>query len=103
MSRALEQTGIDLVAESADQVEARLAADATCRAVAAALASPSPGSRGVVLLVAWAELTYGQVAEAPGTPDGVRPRMNGALDYKSQVTRLSTRTSARNRRLRLRD
>jgi RNA polymerase sigma factor (sigma-70 family) len=80
MLRALERTGIDPVAESAaDHVEARLAADATSRAVAAALASLSPGQRDVVLLVTWAELTYDQVAEALGIPEGtVRSRMNRA-------------------------
>jgi RNA polymerase sigma factor (sigma-70 family) len=80
MLRALERTGIDPVAESAaDHVETRLAADATSRAVAAALASLSPGQRDAVLLVTWAELTYDQVAEALGIPEGtVRSRMNRA-------------------------
>jgi len=78
--RALARTGIDPVAESfTDRADARLAADATSRAVAAAIASLDPGQRDVVLLIAWAELTYDQVAEALGVPDGtVRSRMSRA-------------------------
>jgi RNA polymerase sigma factor (sigma-70 family) len=78
--RALQRTGTDPVAESfADRVDARLSADATSRAVAAAIAALNPGQRDVVLLVAWAELTYDQVAEALGVPEGtVRSRMNRA-------------------------
>jgi RNA polymerase sigma factor (sigma-70 family) len=78
--RALERTGIDPVAASAaDHVEAALVADATSRAVAAAIASLNPEQRDVVLLVTWAELTYDQVAHALGVPEGtVRSRMNRA-------------------------
>jgi len=78
--RALARTGIDPAAKSAaDHVEARLAADATSRSVAAAIASLPAEQRDVVLLVTWAELTYDQVAEALGIPEGtVRSRMNRA-------------------------
>lgn len=78
--RALERTGVDPVAESfTDQTDARLAADDASRAVAAAIASLSNEQRDVVLLVTWAELTYDQVAEALGVPEGtVRSRMNRA-------------------------
>ncbi len=78
--KALERTGVDPVAESAaDLAEARLAAGETSRAVAGALAQLNPGQRDVVLLVTWAELTYDQVAEALGVPEGtVRSRMNRA-------------------------
>lgn len=77
---ALERSGVDPVAESAgDLAEARLTADATSRSVAAAIASLNPRQRDVVLLVTWAELTYDQVAEALGVPEGtVRSRMNRA-------------------------
>jgi RNA polymerase sigma factor (sigma-70 family) len=76
--RALQRTGLDPVAESfADQVDDRVSADAASRAIAAAIAGLSPGQRDVVLLVAWAGLTYDQVAEALGVPEGtVRSRMN---------------------------
>ena len=78
--RALERTGTDPVAESfTDQADSRLAADAASRAVAAAIASLDPGQRDVLLLVTWADLTYDQVAEALGVPEGtVRSRMNRA-------------------------
>ncbi len=78
--RALERTGVDPVTESAaDLAEARLAAIQTSRAVAGALAGLNPAQRDVVLLVTWAELTYDQVAEALGVPEGtVRSRMNRA-------------------------
>jgi RNA polymerase sigma factor (sigma-70 family) len=80
MLRALQRTGTDPVAECfADRVDDRLSADAASRAVAAAIASLHPGQRDVVLLVAWAELTYDQIAEALGIPEGtVRSRMNRA-------------------------
>ena len=78
--RALERTGTDPVAESfTDRVDARLAADGASRAVAAAIASLDPGQRDVLLLITWADLTYDQVAEALGVPEGtVRSRMNRA-------------------------
>jgi RNA polymerase sigma factor (sigma-70 family) len=66
----LERTGVDPVAESfTDRSEARVAAGAASRSVAAALASLDPGQRDVVLLIAWAELTYDQAAEALGVPE----------------------------------
>jgi RNA polymerase sigma factor (sigma-70 family) len=78
--RALERTGTDPVAESfTDQADSRLAADAASRAVAAAIASLDPGQRDVLLLITWAGLTYDQVAEALGVPEGtVRSRMSRA-------------------------
>ena len=78
--RALQRTGVDPVAESfADRVDDRVSADAASRAIAAAIAGLSPGQRDVVLLLTWAGLTYDQVAEALGVPEGtVRSRMNRA-------------------------
>jgi RNA polymerase sigma factor (sigma-70 family) len=77
--RALERTGIDPVDSAADLAEARLTADAAARAVAAAVAALSSHQREVVLLITWAGLTYDQVAEALGIPEGtVRSRMNRA-------------------------
>jgi RNA polymerase sigma factor (sigma-70 family) len=80
MLRALARTGADPVAEPfTDQLDARLSAGATSRAVAAAIASLDPGQRDVVLLITWAELTYDQAAEALGVAAGtVRSRMNRA-------------------------
>jgi RNA polymerase sigma factor (sigma-70 family) len=78
--RALARSGVDPLAESAAvRAEARLAADEASRSVSAALAALSPEQRDVVLLITWAELTYDQVAEALGIPEGtVRSRMSRA-------------------------
>lgn len=55
--RALERTGTDPVAGSfTDRADARLAADAASRAVAAAIAALDPGQRDALLLVTWADL-----------------------------------------------
>jgi RNA polymerase sigma factor (sigma-70 family) len=78
--RALARTGVDPAAESfTDQADARLAAGAASRAVAAAIAELDPDQRDVLLLITWAELTYDQAAEALSIPEGtVRSRMNRA-------------------------
>jgi RNA polymerase sigma factor (sigma-70 family) len=47
--------------------------------IAVLLAELSPGERDVLLLIAWAELEYAEVAEALGIPVGtVRSRLNRA-------------------------
>jgi RNA polymerase sigma factor (sigma-70 family) len=78
--RALARTGVDPVAESfTDRADARLAAGAASRAVAAAVAELDADQRDVLLLTTWAGLTYDQAAEALGIPEGtVRSRMNRA-------------------------
>ncbi|WP_230885212.1 sigma-70 family RNA polymerase sigma factor [Planomonospora sp. ID82291] len=78
--RALARTGVDEVAESyADRVDAQVSASAVQKDLAGALAGLSAGDREVLLLVAWADLTYGEVAEAVGIPVGtVRSRLNRA-------------------------
>jgi RNA polymerase sigma factor (sigma-70 family) len=78
--RALARTGVDPAAESfTDRADARLAAGAASRAVAAAIADLDPGQRDVLLLITWAGLTYDQAAEALAIPEGTaRSRMNRA-------------------------
>jgi RNA polymerase sigma factor (sigma-70 family) len=78
--RALARTGVDPAGEAfTDRADARLAAGATSRAVAAAVAELDADQRDVLLLITWAELTYDQAAEALGIPEGtVRSRMNRA-------------------------
>jgi RNA polymerase sigma-70 factor (ECF subfamily) len=78
--RALARTGADPVAESyADRVDARVSAAAAQRDLARALASLAAGDREVLLLIAWAELAYDEVATALGIPVGtVRSRMHRA-------------------------
>ncbi|MEU6013146.1 RNA polymerase sigma factor [Streptomyces sp. NPDC047515] len=75
--RALARTGQDPVAASwSDRCDDRISAQGP---LAGALASLSPGDRHVLLLVAWADLGYQEVAEALGVPLGtVRSRLNRA-------------------------
>jgi RNA polymerase sigma factor (sigma-70 family) len=78
--RALARTGTDPVAESwTDSADERVAAQAAHRPLARALASLSARDRHVLLLVAWADLTYQEVADALDIPVGtVRSRLNRA-------------------------
>ncbi|MDW5598694.1 RNA polymerase sigma factor [Conexibacter stalactiti] len=62
-----------------DEVEARLDAAASGRALATALASLGPGERDALLLHAWTDLSYEQIAEALEIPVGtVRSRLHRA-------------------------
>ncbi|MEU1386300.1 MULTISPECIES: RNA polymerase sigma factor [unclassified Nonomuraea] len=78
--RALARTGLDAVAESyADRVAARVSAGAAHRGLAAALATLSPQDREVLLMIAWADLSYEEVARALDVPVGtVRSRLHRA-------------------------
>lgn len=78
--RALARTGVDEVAESyADRVDAEVTASAARRELASALATLSGGDRDVLLLIAWADLSYDEVAHALGIPVGtVRSRLHRA-------------------------
>ncbi|MEV0145585.1 MULTISPECIES: RNA polymerase sigma factor [unclassified Nonomuraea] len=78
--RALARSGVDEVAESyADRVEARVAASAAQRELAGALAALPAAEREVLLLVAWADLSYDEAAAALGIPVGtVRSRLHRA-------------------------
>ncbi|NUR92362.1 MAG: RNA polymerase sigma factor [Nonomuraea sp.] len=78
--RALARTGTDEVAESyADRVAERVTASAAHRDLARALAVLSRQDREVLLMVAWADLTYDEVATALGIPIGtVRSRLHRA-------------------------
>lgn len=79
MLRALARTGVDPVVDSMDGVDARVSAAALSRELAGALAGLPAGDRDVLLLVAWADLSYQQVAEALSIPVGtVRSRLNRA-------------------------
>jgi RNA polymerase sigma factor (sigma-70 family) len=79
MHRAFARTGVGPAESYTDGVEARVAASGLQRTLAAALADLSTGDREVLLLVAWADLTYEQVAEALDIPVGtVRSRLHRA-------------------------
>lgn len=78
--RAYARTGADPVAEPwIERAESRVAAEAVRAPLAGALAGLSAGDRHVLLLVAWADLSYQEVAEALDIPLGtVRSRLNRA-------------------------
>ncbi|MFD1931096.1 MULTISPECIES: RNA polymerase sigma factor [Nonomuraea] len=78
--RALSRTGMDPLPEPmADTVIGRVAAQEEDRRIAGALAGLSQGDRDVLLLVAWEDLAYEEVAQALGVPIGtVRSRLHRA-------------------------
>jgi RNA polymerase sigma-70 factor (ECF subfamily) len=78
--KLLARTGHDPVADSwTDSADDRLAAEAAARPLAGALAHLSTGDRHVLLLFAWADLGYQEIAEALDIPVGtVRSRLNRA-------------------------
>lgn len=78
--RALARTGADPVSDGhADRIDSQVAAAALHQALAAALAGLAAGDREVLLLVAWADLSYDEVAQALAIPVGtVRSRLNRA-------------------------
>ncbi|WP_336208340.1 RNA polymerase sigma factor [Nonomuraea sp. LPB2021202275-12-8] len=77
---ALARTGVDDVVESyADRVAARVSASAAHRELARALAALSQDERDVLLMIAWADLGYDEVALALDIPVGtVRSRLHRA-------------------------
>ncbi|MFC4534235.1 RNA polymerase sigma factor [Sphaerisporangium dianthi] len=78
--RALTRTPVDAVVEGhAEQVAGEVTARASRSVLAPALASLSQGDRDVLLLIAWGDLSYEEVAQALGIPIGtVRSRLNRA-------------------------
>ena len=80
MLRAFARTGADPVAGGhADRVDSRVAAAAVQRDLAAALAALPAADRDVLLLIAWADLSYEETAAALRIPVGtVRSRLNRA-------------------------
>jgi RNA polymerase sigma-70 factor, ECF subfamily len=77
--RAYERTGVDPVLDAFDGLEARVDAVAMGRELAAALARLSAEEREALLLYAWADLSYPEIAEALGLPVGtVRSRLHRA-------------------------
>ncbi|WP_393088145.1 RNA polymerase sigma factor [Streptomyces sp. LN704] len=78
--RALARTGIDPVTEShADAVDGQVTAQSLRSPLAAGLHRLNEGDRHVLLLIAWADFSYQEVAAALGIPLGtVRSRLNRA-------------------------
>jgi RNA polymerase sigma-70 factor (ECF subfamily) len=90
MLRAYARTGTDPVLtvsagpagetdDAADEALRHVASAAVQRELAAALAALPPADRDVLLMVAWADLSYAEVATALGIPVGtVRSRLHRA-------------------------
>jgi RNA polymerase sigma factor (sigma-70 family) len=78
--RALARTGADPVTEPfTDRVDDRVSAGHASRQLAAALARLSPDLRDTLLLAAWSNLSYEEIAAALGVPVGtVRSRLSRA-------------------------
>jgi RNA polymerase sigma factor (sigma-70 family) len=81
--RALARSGADPVAltyaADPDAVDGRITAQAAGAALASALRGLSDGDRHVLLLVAWEDFSYGEVADALDIPVGtVRSRLHRA-------------------------
>ncbi|HEX4721246.1 MAG TPA: RNA polymerase sigma factor [Pseudonocardiaceae bacterium] len=81
--RRLRLRRVDLATEvspgHADRIAARVTAQSMRGPLTAALAGLSPDDRDVLLLIAWEQLTYEEVAAALGIPVGtVRSRLNRA-------------------------
>lgn len=73
-----------------DGVDERLDAAAAGAALATALATLGPGERDTLLLHAWADLTYEQIAEALAIPVGtVRSRLYRARGSLRELLRAS--------------
>jgi len=85
--QALARTGVDEVEESyADRVAARVSASAAHRELGRALAALSQDERDVLLMIAWADLGYEEVALALDIPVGtVRSRLHRARKKTRQA------------------
>jgi RNA polymerase sigma-70 factor (ECF subfamily) len=77
--RAYARGGLDPAEVAGGLVEDGVSTLAVNRPLVAALAGLNPGDRDVLLLVAWVDLTYQEVAQALDIPVGtVRSRLNRA-------------------------
>jgi RNA polymerase sigma factor (sigma-70 family) len=85
--RALARTGADPVAEPfTDRVDNRVSADHASRQLAAALARLSVALRDTILLAAWSDLSYEEIAVALDVPTGtVRSRLSRARSKLRQT------------------
>lgn len=85
--RALARTGADPVTEPfTDRVDDRVSAGHASRQLATALARLSAGLRDTILLAAWSDLSYEEIAVALGVPIGtVRSRLSRARSKLRQI------------------
>ncbi len=93
-ARAARQTGPE--PGEAQAAEARADAAVAGPRVAAALAALRPQEREVLLLFAWADLGYDEIAAALGVPTGtVRSRLHRARTQVRAALRTTTTTEGR--------
>jgi RNA polymerase sigma factor (sigma-70 family) len=84
--RAYARTGADPICDESSEVERRVDAIAAAPQLAAALASLSGGEREVLLLFAWADLSYEEISTALGIPAGtVRSRLSRARTHVREL------------------
>lgn len=85
--RALARTGADPVTEPfTDRVDDRVSADHASRQLATALARLFAGLRDTILLAAWSDLSYEEIAVALGVPIGtIRSRLSRARSKLRQI------------------
>ena len=84
--RAYARTGVDPVCDETAEVERRIDALAAGPQLAAALASLSGREREVLLLFAWADLSYEEISTALGVPAGtVRSRLSRARAHVREL------------------
>ena len=85
--RALARTGADPVSEPfTDRIDDRVSAGQASRQLAAALARLSAELRDTLLLAAWSDLSYEEIAVALGVPTGtVRSRLSRARSKLRQT------------------
>jgi RNA polymerase sigma-70 factor (ECF subfamily) len=77
--RAYARTGVDPICDEVADLDRRIDSMAAAPQLAAALASLGRGEREVLLLFAWADLSYEEIAAALGIPGGtVRSRLSRA-------------------------
>jgi RNA polymerase sigma-70 factor, ECF subfamily len=87
--RAFARTGIDPVLDQFDGIEARLDASARRRELAETLARLTPEELDALLLYAWADLSYAEIAQALGIPIGtVRSRLSRARGHVRELLEL---------------
>jgi RNA polymerase sigma-70 factor (ECF subfamily) len=84
--RAYARTGVDPICDETSEVERRVDAVAAAPELAAALASLRSGEREVLLLFAWADLSYEEISAALGIPAGtVRSRLSRARAHVREL------------------
>jgi len=96
--RAYARSGVDPVGADLDGVEARLDAQVEARRLASELADLPAAHREVLLLYAWADLSYEEISDALDIPVGTvrsrlarcRRRLGDLLDAPATVAEVPT-------------